>query len=191
MQACQAYPRSVRSLRRKLGGTLLGRGVMARKVHSDGTVLIWGLSGAIVVSRLAPGVLYVIGVRNFDGPTDDGPMCDFDRELAQQGSLSLFLDVRNVERGSRRSRDAWKEWSTRNRDRVTSTLLVQSRLLHMAISVIAMVSSASTQSFHDESAFLAELTRKVPRIRTLPTVPAWVPGAMSDPQSGLVRGMVP
>jgi hypothetical protein len=164
---------------------------MARKVHSDGTVLIWWLSGAIVVSRLAPGVLYLTGLRNFDGPFEDGPMCDFDRELAQQGSLELFIDVRNVERGSRKSRDAWKEWSTRNRERVSSTLLVRSRILHMAVSVVAMVSAASTQSFHDEARFLAELTRKVPKVRALPAVPAWVQGAMSAPESGLVRGLVP
>lgn len=164
---------------------------MARKVHSDGTVLIWGLTGGVVVSRLAPGVLYAIGLRNFDGPFEDGPMCDFDREIAQQGSLDLFLDVRSVERGSRKSREPWKEWATANRHRVRSALLVQSRILNMAISVIAMVSGASTQSFSEEAGFLAELTRKVPRMRTLPSVPAWVPGVMSAPQSGLVRGLVP
>ena len=164
---------------------------MARKVHGDGTVLIWGLTGAVVVSRLAPGVLYAIGLRNFDGPFEDGPMCDFDREIAQHGSLTLFLDVRGVERGSRKSRDPWKEWATKNRERVRSALLVQSRILHMAISVIAMVSGASTQSFSDEAAFLAELTRTVPRLRALPSVPAWVHGALSAPHSGLVRGLVP
>src|SRR5688572_9794014 len=113
---------------------------MARKVHSDGTVLIWGLTGAVVVSRPAPGVLYVIGMRNFDGPFEDGPMCDFDREIAQQGSLELFLDVRSVERGSRKGREPWKQWATTNRYKVRSSLLVQSRILHMAVSVIAMVS---------------------------------------------------
>lgn len=164
---------------------------MARKTGNDGTVLIWGLTGAIVVSRPAPGVLYLTGLRNFDGPFEDGPMRDFDREIAQHGSLTLFLDVRNVEQGSRKSRQAWKEWSTQNRDRVRSNLLVRSRILHMAVSVIAMVSGASAQSFNDEAAFLAELTRQVPKIRALPTVPAWVPGALSEPQSGLVRGLVP
>ena len=164
---------------------------MARKTGNDGTVLIWGLTGAIVISRPGPGVLYLIGLRNFDGPFEDGPMRDFDREIAQHGSLALFLDVRSVEHGSRKSRQAWKEWSTQNRDRVRSNLLVQSRILHMAVSVIAMVSGASTQSFNEEAGFLAELTRKVPTMRALPTVPAWVPSVLSDTQSGLVRGLVP
>jgi hypothetical protein len=145
----------------------------------------------MVVSRPAPGVLYLIGLRNFDGPFEDGPMCDFDREIAQQGSLELFLDVRNVERGSRKSREAWKQWSTKHRNQVRSHLLVQSRILHMAVSVIAMVSGAATQSFAEEAGFLAELKRKVPTVRALPTVPAWVPGLLSAPQSGLVRGFVP
>jgi hypothetical protein len=163
---------------------------MARKVHSDGTVLIWGLSGAVVVSRLAPGVLYVIGLRNFDGPFEDGPMRDFDRELAAHGSLYLFLDVRNVERGSRRGRDPWKEWATQNRARLRSALLVESRMLNMAISVIAMLTGNTTHSFSDEAGFLAELGRTVPGVRALPTVPGWVDAALSTPHSGQVRGLV-
>lgn len=148
---------------------------MARRVHSDGTVAVWGPSGAaVVIFRLAPGVLYLVGVDNFDGPFEDGPMCDFDREIAAHGSLSLFIDVRNVERGSRKSREPWKEWASKNRSRHRSYLLVRSSLLHMAISVIAMVAGSFTESFADETTFLAELKRKAPGVSALPTVPTWV-----------------
>ena len=154
---------------------------MARKVHSDGTVAVWGPSGAaVVIFRLAPGVLYLIGVDNFDGPFEDGPMCDFDREIAAHGSLSMFIDVRSVQRGSRKSREPWKEWAIKNRARHRSYLLVRSSLLHMAISVIAMVAGSFTESFSDEASFLAELKRKAPKATALPTVPAWVDELLAE-----------
>ena len=148
-------------------------GSVARKVHSDGTVLIWGPSGAVFITRPGPGVLYVIGRGNFDGPFEDGPMCDFDREIEAHGSLDLFLDMRVVDRGSRKSRDTWKTWASANRTRHKSYVLVRSSVLHMAISVIAMVSGTVTQSFSDERVFLAELTRKAPGTRALPELAAW------------------
>src|SRR5215470_17468976 len=111
---------------------------MPRKVHSDGTVLIWEPSGGVVISRPAPGVLYVIGVRNFEGPPEDGPMREFDREIQAHGSLELFMDVRLVERGSRKDREHWKGWASRNRLRHRSYILVRSTVLSMVISVIAM-----------------------------------------------------
>ena len=146
---------------------------MARKVHSDGSVLIWGPNGGVYVVRLAPGLLYALGIGNFDGPFEDGPMCDFDREIAAHGSLELFMDLRNVDRGSRATRDPWKEWAAKNRTRISSHLLVRSSILRMAISVIAMVSGAISLSYDDDKAFLRELGRRAPGVRTLPTTPAW------------------
>lgn len=158
---------------------------MARKVHSDGTVLVWGPDGAaVVIVRVAPGVMYVIGVRNFDGPFEDGPMCDFDREIELHGSLELFMDMRSVERGSRKSREPWKAWASRNSKRHRSHILVRSSLLHMAISVSAMASGTITQSYSDEALFLAELRRKAPGAHQLPTVPAWVAEMLETCRSG-------
>ena len=154
---------------------------MARKLR-EGVVLIWGPSGAaVVLRRMAPGVIHLIGVRNFDGPFEDGPMCDFDRELEMHGSLELFMDVRNVERGSRKSREPWKEWASRNRGRHRSHVLVSSSILHMAISVIAMASRTVTTAYADEAAFLRELKRHAPGVSALPTVPEWVPQLLAAP----------
>ena len=147
---------------------------MARQVR-DEIALVWGPTGAaVVIHRLAPGVIYLTGIRNFDGPFADGPMCDFDREIEAHGSLELFLDLRNVERGSRRSREPWKQWATKNGKRHRSHVLVRSSLLSMAISVIAMASGTVTQSYADEAAFLRELQRKLPGLRALPAIPAWI-----------------
>lgn len=157
---------------------------MARKVHSDGTVMIWGDTGAaVVIHRVTPGVLYVIGVRNFDGPFEDGPMLDFDREIEAHGSLELFMDMRNVERGSRKSREPWKEWANRNRKRHRSHVLVRSTLLHMAISVIAMASGTLTTCYSEEASFFAELRRKAPHVRALPNVPAWAVAILEAPRA--------
>ena len=157
---------------------------MARKVQSDGTVLIWGNTGAaVVVHRVAPGVLYVIGVRHFDGPVEDGPMCDFDREIEAHGTLELFMDMRNVERGSRKSREPWKAWANRNHKRHRSHVLVRSTLLHMAISVIAMASGTLTTCYSEESTFLAELRRKAPAVRALPEVPDWATAILEAPRA--------
>jgi hypothetical protein len=112
------------------GGNEVG---MARKERDD-IALVWGASGAVVLWRLAPGVLYMIGLGNFDGPFEHGPISDFDREIEAHGSFELFIDVRKLERGSRKSRGAWKEWASQNNARHRSHVLVRSSLLHMAIS---------------------------------------------------------
>jgi hypothetical protein len=156
---------------------------MARMVR-DGAALVWGPTGAAVyVQRVGPGVIYVIGIRNFDGPFEDGPMRDFDQEIEAHGSIALFMDVRNVERGSRKSREPWKEWATKNSKRHRSHILVRSSLLHMAISVIAMASGTVTTSYANEAAFLGELKRLVPGTRALPTLPAWVSETLADPNA--------
>jgi hypothetical protein len=160
---------------------------MARKVR-DGTVLIWGPTGAaIVLHRLAPGVVYLVGIRSFDGPFEDGPMLDFNREIEAHGSVELFFDLRTVERGSRRSREPWKEWSTRNGKRHRSHLLVRSSLLHMAISVIAMAAGTVTTSYVDEAAFLNELKKRVAGLRALPPIPAWVNEIFQAETAGQVQ----
>jgi hypothetical protein len=157
---------------------------VARRVREN-TVLIWGTTGAgVVLHRLAPGVVHITGIRDFDGPFEDGPMCDFDREIEAHGSLELFLDVRNVERGSRKSRGPWKEWAAKNGKRHRTHLLVRSSLLSMAISVIAMTSGTITESYANEESFLAELKRKVPGLRALPPVPAWVTEILEAPTAG-------
>lgn len=127
--------------------------------------------------------MYVIGVRNFDGPFEDGPMCDFDRELDAHGSLDLFMDMRYVERGSRKSREPWKEWARRNRARHRSHILVRSSLLHMAISVIAMASGTVMHSYSDEALFMAELGTKARGLRGLPEIPPWVSAILETRRS--------
>lgn len=131
--------------------------------------------------------MYVIGVRNFDGPFEDGPMCDFDREISRSGSLELFMDMRMVERGSRKSREPWKAWASENRTRQRSHILVRSSLLHMAISVIAMASGTVTQSYSDEALFFAELKTIAPGLRALPSLPGWATETL-DPQRSARQG---
>jgi hypothetical protein len=146
--------------------------------------MVWGPGGAaVLVSQPAPGVVYVIGVRNFDGPFEDGPMCDFDRVIDAYGSIDLFMDMRIVERGSRKSREPWKEWTRRNRSRHRAYILVRSSLLHMAISVIAMASGSDTRCYSSEALFLADLAKKAPGIRALPTIPVWA-SAILETQRG-------
>jgi hypothetical protein len=146
---------------------------MARKVR-EGVVLIWGATGAaVVLRRMAPGVIHLIGVRNFDGPFEDGPMSDFDREIDAHGSLDLFMDVRNTQRSSSKSREPWKEWASKNRARHRSHVLVSSSILHMAISVIAMASKTVTTAYANEAAFLRALQYAVPGTTALPDIPAW------------------
>jgi hypothetical protein len=153
---------------------------MARKVR-DGVVVIWGPTGAaVVLRRLAPGVIYLTGVRNFDGPFEDGPMCDFDQQLDTHGSLELFMDVRNTERGSRKSREPWKEWASKNSGRHRSHILVSSSILHMAISVIAMASKTVTTAYANEAAFLSALQRHAPGVQALPEIPPWVSDTLAS-----------
>jgi hypothetical protein len=91
------------------------------------------------VIPLAPGVLLLTQVGSSDAVT----LASFDEltdEIRRAGSLTVFADARATKRMSSELRDAAVTWATEHRSRLrTTTVLVGSKLMDMALSVLAML----------------------------------------------------
>ncbi len=148
------------------------RAMVRRDVLPDGTVVYSTHEGMAFCHRLAAGVLLLSAVDDFRSPETGGPMVDFDREIRDHGSLSLFFDLRARKTVARTSRDNWAEWSKRNRDRLRLRLLVTSKLVDMAVSVMAMLAGGiPMKSFTDVAEFERAIAAEVPGFRRLPPLP--------------------
>jgi hypothetical protein len=145
---------------------------MKRESLPDGTVIYGGGGGAAVMMRLAPGVVLLTAHGTFEVSTSEGPMKDFDEELSRHGKLVLCLDMSNRKSVAKSSRDDWIAWARRNRQKLHVLLLVQSKLVDMAISVMAMLAGGMPlQSFSDVRAFERAIAREIPGFQRIPAIP--------------------
>ena len=91
------------------------------------------------VIPLAPGVLLLTQVGHSDAVT----LASFNEltaEIYRAGSLTVFADARWTKRMSSELRDAAVTWATAHRSSLrTTTVLVGSKLMDMALSVLAML----------------------------------------------------
>jgi hypothetical protein len=144
-----------------------------RQKLSDGTIIYTGGGGSGVLRRLAPGVLLLSVHDAFAAPPTEGPMRDFEAELEQAGKLTLFLDLSNRKTISAGSREGWAGWVRKNQGRLSSHVLVKSKLVDMAISVIVMMAGGlSVKSYTDVIEFEAAIAKEVPGFEHLPSPPA-------------------
>jgi len=145
---------------------------MKREVTPDGTVLYLGEAGCAVLQRLARGVLLITAVGDFETPSASETMKDFENELEVGGKLVLFINLLERKSVASSSRQSWSEWARKHRDRLRSHVLVRSKLVDMAISVIAMLAGGvSVKSYSNVADFEAAIAREVPGFRRLPPLP--------------------
>jgi hypothetical protein len=146
---------------------------MLRETLKDGTVLYLGRSGCAVFQRLAKGVLLITPVGEFDTLSPEHTMREFENEMEAAGSLSLYINLLERKTAASTTRKAWSEWARKNRDRIRSHVLVRSKIVDMAISVIAMLAGGMpVRSYSNVAEFEASIAREVPGFRKLPPVPA-------------------
>lgn len=146
---------------------------MQREILADGTVLQMGADGCTVLQRLASGVILFTAVGAFETTALDSPMKEFDRELEAAGSLTLFLNLTERRGVAHSSRQVWSDWGRRHRDRIRAHVLVRSKLVDMALSVMAMLAGGvRLKSYSDVRAFEAAIAQEVPGFRRLPDLPA-------------------
>lgn len=146
---------------------------MSREVLGDGTIVYGGAAGRGVVQRLAPGVLLFTALGDFDVPLAEGPMADFDREIEEHGSLVLCLNLLERKAIASGSRKPWTEWAAKHRGKIHAHLLMRSKLVGMAISVMAMLAGGIPLTCYSELADFEEaIARLVPGMRRLPPIPA-------------------
>jgi len=108
-----------------------------------------------------------------DSQTEAALLAELDSELARVGTLTLFADLRESPRMPKASRKLIAQWVRRHQARLRPThVLVQSRPIELALSVIAMLVGGGLIKVHTRPQHFLELVRKVaPKLTELPAVP--------------------
>lgn len=146
---------------------------MNRETLNDGTVVYSDDTGRAVLQRLAPGVLLLTSIGEFQVSFTNGPMQDFDREIAEHGSLAMYLNLLERKAVASSSRKPWTEWAAKNRNKIRVHVLMKSKLVGMAITVMAMLAGGLQLTTYSDVAELERaIARDVPSFRRLPPLPA-------------------
>lgn len=151
--------------------------VADRQVHSDGSVLITGAGIQFRVQALKPGhvLLTVHGGRSKhdeDAAAERLMLDELSAEMRRSGPIVIFADMRGSSSMGAQSRDVATEWLHRHkRDILASHVLVRSKLIEMAMSIVAMVVGGGLLHVYSSvPAFLAVVRGAVPGFLDLPTL---------------------
>ncbi len=148
-----------------------------RRVQPDGAVLFCGTHLRVRVTVLKPGVVLASArgevVDASDESAETALLAEFDRELERAGSLTLFADLRESQRMPAASRERIAKWTRRHQARLLpSHVLVRSKLIDMALSIITMlVGSGLFKVYTNPQAFLALLKKVAPTLAEIPRAP--------------------
>ena len=148
-----------------------------RRVEQGGAVLLFGRNLNIRVAVLKAGFVLVTAhgdVRDTEDASVEAALLEeLDGELERAGSLTVFADVRESSRMPSASREAIARWARRHQSRLSpAQVLVGSKLLEMATSIIAMLVGGSLLKMHSDPRAFLELVKKVaPKLKSLPSPP--------------------
>lgn len=149
-----------------------------RRVQPDGALLFCGSNLFVRVEMLKPGVILATArgevIDDDDVRAEAALLAEFDRELERAGSFTMFADLRESARMPSASRERIAKWTRRHQTRLLpSHVLVRSRLLEMALSIITMLVGSGVFKMHtNPEAFLALVKKAAPKLNALPRVPA-------------------
>jgi len=149
-----------------------------RRVQPDGAVLFCGNHLFVRVEVLKPGVVLVSAhgevLDNEDVRAEAALLAEFDRELEQVGSFTMFANLRESPHMPADSRKRIAEWTRRHQARlVPSHVLVRSKLLEMALSILTMLVGSGLFKVHtNPRTFLALVKKAAPKLTELPRAPA-------------------
>jgi hypothetical protein len=149
----------------------------SRQVQPDGTVLIAGPSIRFRVQVLKPGFLLLTAAggrssNRADAQAEQIMLKELDRELKSAGALTVFADLRKTLRMSSESRDVASSWMRENRERLKgSHVLVGSKLLEMALSIVGMLVGGGILKVYSQPRAFLDLVREVaPELLELPII---------------------
>jgi|GEM_PF-955436 len=149
-----------------------------RRVQPDGALLFSGPNLRVRFTVLKPGVVLTSGhgavVDAEDVSAEAALLAELERELEQAGTLTVFADLRNSPRLPAASREKIEQWARSHQARLLpSHVLVRSKILEMAVSIIAMLVGGGLIKIHSSpQKFLALLKQVAPTMTELPNVPA-------------------
>jgi hypothetical protein len=149
----------------------------SRQLQADGSVLISGRAIRFRVAVLNPGYVLLTasgGRANHpeDAQAETLMIAELDRELRRAGVLTVFADLRQTSRMSAESREVASSWMRQNRSALKgSHVLVGSKLLEMAMSIVGMlVGGGILKVYSQPRAFLDVVRAVAPALTELPVV---------------------
>jgi hypothetical protein len=147
--------------------------MVARTVLPDGSVELSAPEARLRLTRLKPGVILLTQLGNDDDMTR-AVFPEFSNEIKRHGPLTVFADVRGIRRMSSEIRDFSLSWGRQNRDEIEgATILVGSKIVDMAMSILAMLLGGGLIKVMSDVPTFEELIRKVsPAFARLPVLPA-------------------
>jgi len=149
-----------------------------RQVQPDGAVLFCGTSLRVRIFVIKPGFVLATATGEVTDTADrvieDRVLAELDAELERASSLTLFADLRGSPRMPAESREKVALWLRRHQARLMlSHVLVGSKLLEMALSIITMlVGGGVFKVYSRPQSFLDQVKKVAPKLTELPQVPA-------------------
>jgi hypothetical protein len=128
----------------------------------DGT-LQW-TTGQVVTSMrvLAPGVVYVASSGSGAQEFLPALAAALEAEAVRHGRITVFANLLDAPRMSTEARDQWAAWSKKLQPHVAGHCLVRSKLLEMALSLIAMFARSELRSYSELERFEAAIKAVAP-----------------------------
>jgi hypothetical protein len=128
------------------------------------------------VAVLNPGIVLVSAqgevVCAEDVTVEATVFAELERELERNGTLTLFADLRQSPRFPAASREMTAQWMLRHQRRLRpSHVLVQSKIIEMAMSVVTMLVGSGVFEIHTRPQPFWDLLKKVaPKLTELPGI---------------------
>jgi hypothetical protein len=144
---------------------------MVTRIEEKDEVSFVGDGGTGRVTVLGPGVVLVALVGKGAAEIDREVIAKFSEEIQRTGELAVFCDLRSLSRLAMETRDRASEWGREHKGRFEVNLLISSKLVEMAASVISMMMGLPFGMYSDEKQFVAAIQHKVPSFRRLPELP--------------------
>lgn len=143
--------------------------MITRRVNQDGSVDLSAPGARALVIRLAPGVVFLSQA----GQNDSVTLALFDElttEIRRSGSLRVFADARGMKRMTAEVREKSLAWAKEHRAHLGSAMvLVESKLMDMALSVLAMlIGGGLLKSVSVLADFEAKVREHAPHLKRLP-----------------------
>lgn len=144
-----------------------------REVHADGSVSISRNRQRVLVTVPKPGVIFVLSSGGGETTVDAAVMDELAAEIRRSGDVALFVDMRDVKGLALETRKKAMPWAKENKSKISCAhILVGSRLVEIALKVVAVFAGGRLEIYGKPEALLAALKRDVPDLAALPTMPA-------------------
>jgi hypothetical protein len=140
--------------------------MLNRERLADGTELLGREQARVIVATPKPGIVVIVASGTGDTVVDDAVFELLEAEAARSGPLKIFVDMTALSRMAGESREKALTWGRSHRALVQVThLLIRSKVLEMAFSVIGMLVGGRFKMYSNPDEFHAHLRAEVPGFR--------------------------